>query len=96
MEKNMKLSYKNNKFEISAPTWNEEFELPHGSYSVSDIQDYFEYIIKNYETVTDNPSIMKYENKIENRVKLKTKTEYYLELLTPEAMKLLGSKVKVR
>ena len=68
MEKNMKLSYKNNKFEISAPTWNEEFELPHGSYSVSDIQDYFEYIIKNYETVTDNPSIMKYENKIENRV----------------------------
>ena len=92
MEKNMKLSYKNNKFEISAPTWNEEFELPHGSYSVSDIQDYFEYIIKNYETVTDNPSIMKYENKIENRVKLKTKTEYYLELLTPEAMKLLGSK----
>ena len=92
MEKNMKLSYKNNKFEISATTWNEEFELPHGSYSVSDIQDYFEYIIKNYETVTDNPSIMKYENKIENRVKLKTKTEYYLELLTPEAMKLLGSK----
>ena len=92
MEKNMKLSYKNNKFEISAPTWNEEFELPHGSYSVSDIQDYFEYIIKNYETVTDNPSIMKCENKIENRVKLKTKTEYYLELLTPEAMKLLGSK----
>ena len=68
MEKNMKLSYKNNKFEISAPTWNEEFDLPHGSYSVSDIQDYFEYIIKNYETVTDNPSIMKYENKIENRV----------------------------
>ena len=92
MEKNMKLSYKNNKFEISAPTWNEEFELPHWSYSVSDIQDYFECIIKNYETVTDNPSIMKYENKIENRVKLKTKTEYYLELLTPEAMKLLGSK----
>ena len=41
MEKNMKLSYKNNKFEISAPTWNEEFELPHGSYSVVDIQDYF-------------------------------------------------------
>ena len=91
MEKYMKMSYKNNKFEISAPTWNEEFQLTDGSYSLSDIQDYFEYIITNYETVTDNPSIMKHENKIENRVKLKTKTEYYLELLTSEAMKLLGS-----
>ena len=45
--KNIKRSYKNNKFKISAPTWNEEFELPDGSYSVSDIQDYFEYILKN-------------------------------------------------
>ena len=44
--KNIKKSYKNNKFKISAPTWNEEFELPTGSYSVSDIQDYFEYILK--------------------------------------------------
>ena len=40
----IKKSYKNNKFKISALTWNEEFELPDGSYSVSDIQDYFEYI----------------------------------------------------
>ena len=45
--KNIKKSYKNNKFKISAPTWNEEFELPDGSYSVSDIQDYFKYILKN-------------------------------------------------
>ena len=45
--KNIKKSYKNNKFKIPAPTWNEEFELPDGSYSVSDIQDYFEYILKN-------------------------------------------------
>ena len=45
--KNMKKLYKNNKFKISAPTWNEEFELPDGSYFVSDIQDYFEYILKN-------------------------------------------------
>ena len=44
--KNIKSSYNNNKFEISAPTWSEEFELPHGSYSVSDIQDYFEYTLK--------------------------------------------------
>ena len=42
--KNIKRSYKNNKFKISASTWNDEFELPDGSYSVSDIQDYFEYI----------------------------------------------------
>ena len=45
--KNMKKLYKNNNFKMSAPTWNEEFELPDGSYFVSDIQDYFEYILKN-------------------------------------------------
>ena len=45
--KNIKKSYKNNKFKISAPTWNEEFQLPDGSYFVSDIQDYFEYTLKN-------------------------------------------------
>ena len=44
--KNIKKSYKNNKFKISAPTWNEEFELLDGSYSIPDIQDYFEYIFK--------------------------------------------------
>ena len=44
---NIKKSYKNNKFKISAPTWNEEFELPDRSYSVSDIQNYFIYILKN-------------------------------------------------
>ena len=44
--KNIKSSYNNNKFKISAPTWNDEFELPDGSYSTSDIQDYFEYILK--------------------------------------------------
>ena len=44
-EEIFKKSYKNNKFKISASTWNEEFELPDGSYSVSDIQDYFEYIL---------------------------------------------------
>ena len=45
--KNIKKSYKNHKFKISAPTWNEQFELPDESYSVSNIQDYFEYILKN-------------------------------------------------
>ena len=45
--KNMESSYNNNKFKISAPTWSDEFELPDGSYSISDIRDYFEYILKN-------------------------------------------------
>ena len=73
MWKNIKKSYKNNKFKISALTWNEEFELPDGSYSVSDIQYYLEYIIKKHETVTDNPSIMINVNIIENRIMPKTK-----------------------
>ena len=89
--KDVKKSYKNNKFKISAPTWNEELELLDGSYSVSDIQDYFEYILKKQKAVTDNPSIMIYKNKIENRITFKIKTGYYLEILTPEIVKLLGS-----
>ena len=52
----IKMSYKNNKFKIPAPTWNEEFELTDGSYSVSGIQEYYKYIFKNLETVADNPS----------------------------------------
>ena len=89
--KNIKKSYKNNKFKASALTWNEEFELPDELYSVSDIQDYFKYIFKKYKAVTDNPSIMIYTNKIENRTKFKIKIRYYLELLTPQIMKLLVS-----
>ena len=49
--KNIKKSYKNNKFKILAPTWNEDFQLPDGSFSVSDIQDYFEYILKSMEKI---------------------------------------------
>ena len=89
--KNVKSSYNNNKFKISAPTWSEEFELPDGSYSVSYIQDYFEYILKKRGESVDNPSIRMYINRIENRITLKIKNGYYLELLTPETMKLLGS-----
>ena len=89
--KNVKSSYNNNKFKISAPTWSEEFELPDGSYSVSDIQDYFEYILKKHSESVDNPSIRMYINRIENRITFKIKNGYYLELLTPETMKLLGS-----
>ena len=82
--KNIKKSYKNNKFTTSAPTWNEEFELPDGSYSISDIQDYFEYVLKKHGEKTVKSSIRIYINKIENRVTFKIKTRYYLELLTSE------------
>ena len=71
--KNVKSSYNNNKFKISAPTWSEEFKLPHGSYSASDIQDYFEYILKKHSESFDNPSIRIYVNKIENRITFKIK-----------------------
>ena len=89
--KNIKSSYNNNKLKISAPSWSDEFELPDGSYSISDIQDYFEYILKKRSENVDNPSIKIYVNKIENRITLKIKNGYYLELLTSETMKLLGS-----
>ena len=89
--KNIKDTYKNNKFKISAPTWNEEFKLPDGSYSVSDIQDYFKYIMKKHGEDIDKPSVMIYVNKIENKVTFKIKNGYSLELLSSETMKLLGS-----
>ena len=89
--KNIESSYNNNKFKISAPTWNKEFELLDGSYSISDIQDYFEYILKKHSESVDNPPIRIYVNRTENRITFKIKSGYYLELLTPETMKLLGS-----
>ena len=89
--KNIKNLYNNNKFKISAPTCNEEFELPNGSYSISDIQGYFEYILKKHSKSVDNPSIKIYVNKIENRITFEIRSGYYLEILTPETMKLLGS-----
>ena len=95
--KNIKSSYNNNKFKITAPTWNEEFTLPDGSYSVSDIQDYFEYILKKHRENIDKSSIQIYINKIEKRITFKRKKEYSLELLTTETMELLGStKNKIR
>ena len=90
MEK-YKDTYNNNKFKISAPTWNEEFKLPDGLYSVSDFQDYFEYILKKHGENNNKPSVQIYINKIENRVRFKIKNGYILELLTEETMKLLGS-----
>ena len=72
--KNIKSQYNNNKFKISAPTWNDTFDLPDGSYSVSDIQDYFEYIIKKHETIADNSPLQIYVKKIKNRIAFKIKT----------------------
>ena len=92
--KNIKSEYNNNKFEISAPTWDDTFDLPDGSYSIADIQDYFEFIIKKHETLTENPPVQIYPNKIKNRIVFKIKTGYKLELLTPEVMRLLRSAKK--
>ena len=72
--KNITSEYINNKFKISAPTWNDTFDLPDGSYSISDIQDYFEFIIKNHETLTKNPPVQIYSNKIKNRNVFEIKT----------------------
>ena len=68
--------------------------MPDGSYSISDIRDYFEFIIKKYEALTENPPIQIYPNKIKNRIVFKVKTGYKLQLLSPETMKLLGSTKK--
>ena len=89
--KNIKSSYNNTKFKISAPTWNDKFELLDGSYSVSNIQNYFEYIFKKHGGNIDKPSVKIYVNKMENRITFEIKNPYSLELLRPDIMKLLGS-----
>ena len=89
--KNIKSSYNNNKFKITSLTWSDGFELPHGSYLISDIQNYFQQYIQKHNENVDNPSIRIYVNKIENRITFKMKNDYYLELLTPETIKLLES-----
>ena len=86
--KNIKSEYNNNKFKISAPTWNDTFDLPDGSYCIANIQDCFEFIIKKHETLTENPPIQIYPNKIKNRIVFKIKTGCKLELSTPETMKV--------
>ena len=89
--KNIESSYNNNKFKISAPTWNDEFKLPDGWYSVFDIQNYFEYILKQHKENIDKSSVKIYVNKTENRITFTIKDGYTLELLTSETMKLLAS-----
>ena len=82
------MSYKKNKVRISAPMQNEQFELPSGSYSISDIQDYSECNLKQHGTLTDNLPIKIYVNKNKNRITFKIKTKHYLELLTAGTIKL--------
>ena len=65
--------------------------MPDGSYNISEIQDYIEYIIKKHETIGENAPILIYANKISNRIVFKIKTGYKFELLSKETMKLLGS-----
>ena len=88
--KNVKSTYNNNKFKISAPTWNETFDLPDGLYNISEIQNYIEYMIKEHETIGENAPILIYANTINNRIVFKIKSAYKLEL-SKETMKLLGS-----
>ena len=92
---NIRKQYKNNRLKIIAPTWNDESELPDGSYSVSDILNYIKYIIKNHEKLTAISPINVYANRINNILIFKTKDGYTLELQTPETMKLFGCKNKL-
>ena len=85
--KNIKSVYNNNKFKVSAPTWNDTFDLPNGSYSIANIQYYFEFIIKKHENLIENPPVQIYSSKIKNRIVFKIKTGCKLELLSPETMK---------
>ena len=89
--KNVRQQCKNNEIKIIAPTGNDEFKLPHGSYSVSDIQDYIKYVIKKHEVFTTIPPINVYFNKINNRLVFEIKVGYKLELEMSETKKLFGS-----
>ena len=95
LEKYIRQQHKNNKPEIIAPTWNDEFELPDGSYSVSDNQDYINYIIKILDTFSTNRPIYIYINTINNRLVFKTKYGYKSELQTSETMNLFDSTKKL-
>ena len=93
--KNTRKQCKSNKLKIILPRRNDKFELSDGSYSVSDIQDYIDYITKKQETLTIIPPIHVYNNRINNRLVFKIKDGYKLELQTHEAMKLFASTKKL-
>ena len=75
--------------------WNDDFEIADGSYSLSFTQDYFDYIIKEYETLSANLSVDIYINRINNRLVFKIKDGCKLELQTSETMKLFGNTKKI-
>ena len=77
--KSIRKHYKNNKSKIRAPAWNDEFELPDGSYSVSDIQNYIEFIIKKHEVLTKIHHIHVYIKRSNNRLVFKIKEGYKLQ-----------------
>ena len=94
--KNIKSECSNSEFKISSQTWNDTFDLPDRSYSISDIQLYFEFIIKKHGTLTENLPVQIYVNRINNRIVFKIKTGYKLELLTPEKKKRCWERLKWR
>ena len=79
-----------------APTSNDTFDLPDGSCSIADIQDYFEFIIKKLETLTKDPPVLIYPTKIKNRIVFKVKAGYKLEIFSPETMRLFRNEKKRR
>ena len=90
---NINSKYNNNKFKISGPTWSETFDLPDGSYEISDIQYYFLKMIQKHEPTietNENSPILIYPDGVKNRISFKIKTGYKLELLTSQTQKLLG------
>ena len=89
--KNIRKQYKNNKIKTIAPTWNDKFDLPDGSYSVSNIRDNFEYLIKKLETLITIPPAHVYINTVNNRFVFKIKGGYKLELRTLETITLFDS-----
>ena len=92
--KNIKSEYNSNKRKNSASTWNATFDLLDGSYWISNIQYYFEFVIKKLETLTENAPTQIYRNKFKNRIAFKIQTGGKLELLTTETMRLLESTKK--
>ena len=91
---NIKSAYKNNNLKHLLQLGMMNFICLMDHISVSNIQDYFEYIVKKHETIANNSPVQIYMNRIENRIVFKIKTGYKLELLSPETMELLGSTKK--
>ena len=91
---NIRQQYKNDKLKRTAPTSNDEFELHDHSYPVQYIPNYIQYIVKKHKLLPTNPPIRIYINSINNRLVLKIKDRYKLELKMPETMKLFSSTQK--